>query len=358
MSLKQKFWATLRGNRVDSKQLSGISPWLKNVDFSVNLRSSWSVFLAFLQIPVLFLLAALAGACTFLLGGSALMSILSPQQPKSIHWETNLIPYCTFIIFLIMLYFFLSWVIPKTIKSFRKMRRYGLDPVMALTDERPPVLFLRTFLADAEDNSERLDQKTSEELLVQVLGRVGPVIAVGNPEEGEGGLPILGAKRIYLDKEWKQNVLKLCVVSNVVVIDAAITRGVLWEMQNVRNVVEPRRLLISFFSKQEASDFSKKKSSDYLIDTASNQEGFERFYQKFSASFAEVFGQPLPDYNSDTFLICFDDNWKPYPIIIKPESSRSLFNFNIMTRKPKKYVPVSAIKRALASFFSNLRAIS
>jgi hypothetical protein len=354
MSLKQKFWTTLRGKRVDSKQLNGISPWLKNVDFSVNLRSNWSVFLAFLQIPVIFLLAALACVCTYLLGGSALTSILSPPKPANIYPETKLIPYCVFIIFLIMLYFFLSRVIPKTIKSFRKMRRYGLDPVMALTDERPPVLFLRTFLADAEDNPERLDQKTSEELLVEVLGRVGPVIAVGNPEE-EGGLPILGAKRIYLDKEWKQNVLKLCVVSSVVVIDAAITRGVLWEMRNVRNVVDPRKVLISFFSKQEASDFSNKELSDSFTGTASDRGGFELFYRKFSESFAEAFGQPLPAYNPNVFLVGFDENWNPYPIIINPESNRSLFKLNITTRKPKRYVPIAAVSSALDFFFSKLR---
>lgn len=324
-----------------------------DVNFSISIPSRWNAFFLLLQIPTLFLLALLAIAFT---GGVVETMQKMPVDVRQDDIDNVIYGFplnkvflvCSYIIILIILWLIYILIIWKSIKSIRKMRRYARQPLTALSDVRPPVLFLRSFSAESEENPDRVDQRTPEELLVKVLGGAGPVVTVGTP--GEEGLPVLGAQRIYIDKDWQPNVLKLCAISNIVIIDADTTNGVRWEMENVRNFVNPRRVLVSFFSKQEAPDYS--------TEPLFNRRSFEQFYNKFSDSFAKSFGQPLPDYDPNTFLICFDDNWNPYPIIISTKSNRSIFKFNITALKPKKYVSISSIWDALAFFFSNLDTIN
>jgi hypothetical protein len=133
---------------------------------------------------------------------------------------------------------------------------FGLLPVRrryrfhsALLDERPPILYLRSFQQDLLNNSTltRGYESTFEERLARVLRDIGPVVAVGHPYER---VPPDGAARLYLDSErWQAEVPRLMSIARFVVVNPADTEGVLWESDFAMRNVEPERLLV-FFSFQ------------------------------------------------------------------------------------------------------------
>ncbi len=136
-------------------------------------------------------------------------------------------------------------------------------------DQRPPVLYLRSFNRDAEASKiYRGGQEqfstvgmlhtttgSEEELIVKFFDRVGPVIAIGNPSDTEA---IIGAARYYLDgqEKWTEVVEKLLDKSAMVILHAGLTDGLLWEIETVIRKVSPWRLLLLLsFTETEYSRF-------------------------------------------------------------------------------------------------------
>lgn len=70
---------------------------------------------------------------------------------------------------------------------------------------------------------------TEEEHLARALGTFGQVVALGRPGED---MPILGAKRIYVDEpSWQDAVRKLAREARFVVLRLSRATGVIWELQ-------------------------------------------------------------------------------------------------------------------------------
>lgn len=113
----------------------------------------------------------------------------------------------------------------------------------------PPVLYLRSFLADelAERTAvsvfhNNLAFESEEEQLTSALSSVGPVLAIGNPGES---IPTLGAARVYFgDDEWQEAVATLLRAAALVVVRAGPTENVFWEFQRARSACAPERLVL------------------------------------------------------------------------------------------------------------------
>jgi hypothetical protein len=109
------------------------------------------------------------------------------------------------------------------------------------------VLYLRSFQDDEPSAALTwkggiLSPETKEESLLRLLSRFGPVVAVGKPGEK---LPYLGARRLYYpDNEWQSNVEQMIEKATLIVIRAGLTRGVLWELESLRQKADARRVLI------------------------------------------------------------------------------------------------------------------
>lgn len=140
---------------------------------------------------------------------------------------------------------FSKGILYKAMRMRRRGIRYRLDPQRALRrDNRAPILYLRSFSDDYEDDPENYVPTTSEEKLVRDYQFYGPVVAVGESVEE---LPLLGATRIYFDDAtWRAGVLYLMSISQLVNIEAGFARGLLWELGMARQRKEPERLRISF----------------------------------------------------------------------------------------------------------------
>jgi hypothetical protein len=115
-------------------------------------------------------------------------------------------------------------------------------------DARPPVLYLRSFMddeADSQDTPPMINPLgkmiSDEQLLVDALKAVGPVICLGR--QGEE-LPPLGAHRQYVaDDHWQTTIQTAMQVASLVCFRLNTTPNLLWELREARRLVTPHRLL-------------------------------------------------------------------------------------------------------------------
>lgn len=116
-------------------------------------------------------------------------------------------------------------------------------------DLRAPVVYLRSFRTDSRLShrpraiGRMFSTHTEEEQLVEALREIGPVIAIGKPDER---LPRLGATRIYVDEaDWQQQILSWFDRAALVVIHVPPdpTTGVEWEIDRSLSVVPLSRLV-------------------------------------------------------------------------------------------------------------------
>lgn len=129
-------------------------------------------------------------------------------------------------------------------------------------DERPPILYLRPFAFDQPGELPLDVTKKVDESLAEHYERYGPVIAVAGPDD-KGPMP--GPVRLYFDKDtWRAGVIYLMSVSQLVIIQAGISQGALWELGIARRSLEPRKLIISVANESDPdkayvyySDFKK-----------------------------------------------------------------------------------------------------
>lgn len=147
----------------------------------------------------------------------------------------------------------------------RRSRRLAVPSaeVLLAADQRPPVLYLRSF--DQDERASDVDWDVGSNTLLlsafwplalyrlikesrgsseedhwtSAMARVGPVIAIGAP----GQLPFSGAARIYVDdKDWQERVLNLMRRAELVVVVGGVTDGLWWEIsQALRS--SPERLV-------------------------------------------------------------------------------------------------------------------
>jgi hypothetical protein len=118
-------------------------------------------------------------------------------------------------------------------------------------DQRPPVLYLRSFVDDqiTSDTPTAYDIRgvqiprlsTEEEHLAKAIGNLGPFIALANPDEE---LPQLGATRISADEQsWRATVSELMSRAQLVIFRVGDGRSLWWEIERALETVRPERLL-------------------------------------------------------------------------------------------------------------------
>jgi hypothetical protein len=228
----------------------------------------------------------------------------------------------------------------KWVRYGRKLRLYRVEELLC-KDPRPPVLYLRPFARDSEAADAEtiyepgyqgqgfrgwLITRTEEEQIVHVLQTIGPVIAIGNPEDK---LPELGAARRYLGpgEDWQDVVRQWMVQSCVVVLHAGTSPGLLWELRTVRHMLSHEQLLILLSMNYEEYELFRRKVEDL-----------------WSIRFPYSIARPV--YGSITGCIYFKPGWQPCFLQMKKPS------FYRYSRRPL----ASLLLITLQPFFDQLRA--
>jgi hypothetical protein len=117
---------------------------------------------------------------------------------------------------------------------------------------------------------------------------MGPLVAVGEP----GHPPILGARNLYVgDDNWKEQVINLAQRSQLVILTAGISNGVLWEVRTMSKEAPPDRLLLNI---PGASRGERQKNYAIFIEKA-----------------AEVFPAGLPETIGGARFLGFGEDWQP-----------------------------------------------
>lgn len=175
----------------------------------------------------------------------------------------------------------------------RSAKKFRLNTQRDLRkDSRDPVLYLRSYLTDTEENVQKISKRTPEEDLNSVLQDLGPVLAVGRPEDKESQL---GAKRIYMETDgWEKTVQNLMNISQLIIIHAGTSESLLWEMEAAKKKDLPSKIIISFLSWE-------------LFSEDNRQIHYEIFKEKFE----EKLEIKLPDTIGKSKFMVFDRNWTP-----------------------------------------------
>ena len=199
------------------------------------------------------------------------------------------------------------------------------------TDERKPILYLRSFLNDplaAKSENDSIianflttgfpqNLNSEEEQLSLAVKDFGPFVAVGNPKDP---LPQIGALKLYSEEnEWQNVVTNLIQVSQLVILRVGHTPGFWWEVETVVNNKEPEKIM-------------------FLLPSSIIE------YTKFKTEFEKRFKYYLPsDYiprnlSSQSFsaVLIFGKNWNPDVLYCK-EHSKIFFN-NTVTKDFKVFV--------------------
>lgn len=115
---------------------------------------------------------------------------------------------------------------------YRRLSRKKKDTKTKEEIVSPFVLYLRSFVDDAKTKKRVMslgEDRTEEEILVEVFSDIAPVYAIGDPKDKK--MP-LGASRIYVsDEVWKSTVHELAMKAELVLLRLGKTNSFWWEVE-------------------------------------------------------------------------------------------------------------------------------
>jgi hypothetical protein len=240
---------------------------------------------------------------------------------------------------------FLWYIGRRAAQDLRDSRRHdSLPQEWIVDDQRPPVLYLRSFVTDgsmperpASDefymflNALRSPlttilalqpEQSYEELLSAPLSKIGPVIALARPYEN---LPELGATRLRVEGEWQSKVESILRSCSLVVFngrDSSCSQGLWWELQRAVELVPLSKIII--FLPLEPLDIK-------------NPEVREVRYQGLSKRIEAILGRSLPSVIGRNQCIYFD--------AVRPRTAKNVDNVLASIGLLRKGRPTQPLER-------------
>jgi len=161
--------------------------------------------------------------------------------------------------------------------------RARLAPEVLAKDSRAPVVYLRPFAAD-----QRI--LWFERVIKKWLGQLGPMVAVGRPDER---LPAGVIARAYADEgQWQERVMDLIGRARLVVTQIGTSEGLMWELIMSVHLLRPDQLLVCVGDRGRAADSR---------------------YRQFRDVASSIFPRGLPDHIPGSGFITFGPDWTPIP---------------------------------------------
>ena len=172
---------------------------------------------------------------------------------------------------------------------------------------RPPSLGAMTFYRNNRRMREvlgisraRVDEQAAFAI---ALSNIGPYVALGRPTENCRNMDLGAAKKFVSNEEWKDSVIDWLNKCTAVVVEAADSSSLGWEIEQAIRVVPPTSVLI----------ICPHNDSDY---------------QSFSKAYSLLFPKELPKARPRSRLLTFDENWLPRELTnVDRELTKSLQPF-------------------------------
>lgn len=177
----------------------------------------------------------------------------------------------------------------------------------ATASPRPPSVGAMTFYANNRKMRYILGiskARIDEQLVFAIaLSNIGPYVALGRPTENCKNMDLGAAKKFVSNEEWKDSVIDWLTRSAAVVVEAADSASLGWEIEQTIKIVPPTSVLI----------ICPHTDSDY---------------QSFSEATKHLFPKGLPGARPKSRLLTFDENWSPMALAnVDKELTESLQPF-------------------------------
>lgn len=244
-------------------------------------------------------------------------------------------------------FFLLFVIILKLGMELHKRGRFYLQKlpkIQSYQNDTHPVIYLRAFRDDLITNETKVMALTEEEQIVRVLSEIGPVIALDNPSDDS---KIPGSFRLKaLDTEWQEKVRNLVTQANLVVIRPAMTPAIHWELELVRNCVDPKKVLLiipseNYLNYEIFTQHAEKNLQIHLPDLKKEKNILKNIFRILTRT--PEFGK---HFSFESFVY-FNDHWRGYKCYPN-------FSMNSFLRSPLTGSGHASIKFALKPVFNNL----
>lgn len=178
-----------------------------------------------------------------------------------------------------------------TLRRFEYIRKpkAGFYLAARYPKESDMMSFLRKSLA-REYKMKLLNSSRSvhdeQAIFTEYFSDIGPYIAISRPGESFRNMDIGSAKLFMSNDDWRSKVKQLIEAAVVIVIEAAESKGLAWEMREVVRCIQPERVLL-VLPRNEAD------------------------YYEFCIFADNIFPHPMPEVLPPSRLIVFNSGWIP-----------------------------------------------
>ena len=143
-----------------------------------------------------------------------------------------------------------------------------------------------------------------ERLLERACRDVGPLVGIGEPGDR---LPSAGMITEYVGDDWQSRVRELVAASQLVVLRAGTTDGLMWEVDVIAELVPPEKLLVYV-----GNGGTRRSAVAWWIGWVRvSQRTRRKFYADFRTMSAQHFPKPLPESMGKHKFIRFEADWSP-----------------------------------------------
>jgi hypothetical protein len=159
-------------------------------------------------------------------------------------------------------------------------------------DCRAPIVYLRAFERDVKGRATADACDPIEDDLSYAFAQIGPPIGLGKPGE-KFATP--GVMRAYVtDKHWQEAVQRITATARAVVYVAGTTHALRWELQYIKQTLDPRRLLLLI-------TWTDPDERDFLLKWCENT---------IAIRLSDI-ALPHKDALLGLDLVVFDKEWRP-----------------------------------------------
>jgi hypothetical protein len=197
---------------------------------------------------------------------------------------------------------YISWI------TFALLLRIGLSlssmklKTDMFSEKHKFVLYLRSF---ESDHNEIFD----EFYLKLIFEPFGKFLAIGKPKEI---LQPFGAGRYYVGNDWKEKVQALIKQASVVVVRTGSTQGLLWEIESLKNIGDPRKTLL--YVSVDIHDKKNKRHKEYV---------------DFQKLFKEIVNVQLGFPEKGVKFIWFTSSWEPIYLKSSTNIVKRFFSYHL-----------------------------
>ena len=171
----------------------------------------------------------------------------------------------------------------------RPQMRVRMAPEVLSTDQRAPVVYLRPFETDLRNH-------WYESRIMRSMGKVGPVVTIGRPDEMYPATLHI-AREYPHDEKWRQRIIDLTNLAQLVIVYVGTSEGLAWEIEQIIRQDRPGKLIICL-----GHDMVPR-----LVSAPESGVEYRQFFERFNS----IFPKGLPTNLRSSVFVAFGPDWMP-----------------------------------------------